>query len=323
MGKEIKETPDKHSGRKRMNAGKRFLLLLLCCAFLLGCAAPSGESLQNEPIETAAASAVPIELALLSTIRPTPIPTPSPTPTPAPTPSPTPTPTPAPTPIPVTEEMLDSGEFDSYFDGAVFVGDSLTWIQDKFVRDLRKETPDLLGKSNFMGAVSMSAKKASLDKADPNDVSFHYRGKAVSLTEGLNLHEATQTYIMLGLNDLCVRDWDVVADCFATIIENIHEKCPNVRVVILGVLPTTKKFYRREPKWCSFNEKLMEVCDKNDADFYSFAEELMDQDGFLAKEYCNDGKCHLTSKAKNVWIRALRKYAAQQMLGDVIFENPQ
>ena len=126
-------------------------------------------------------------------------------------------------------------------------------------------------------------------------------------------------FLMLGLNDLCVRDWDVVAECFATIIENIHEFCPDVHVVVLGVLPTTKKFYHREPKWCSFNERLQTVCQMHDATYYSFAEELMDSDGYLLKQYCNDGKCHLTYAAQDLWIRAMRKYAALQRMENVVF----
>ena len=48
----------------------------------------------------------------------------------------------------------------------------------------------------------------------------------------------------------------------------------------------------------------------------------MDDKGFLRADLCNDGKCHLTIDGEKIWIRALRRYAAEHMLSNIVFETP-
>lgn len=71
------------------------------------------------------ATSAPAAPTAASTTEPMPEPTAEPTPE-TEEPEPTEEPTPAPTPEPITRERLDMGEFDAFFDGAVFVGDSMT-----------------------------------------------------------------------------------------------------------------------------------------------------------------------------------------------------
>lgn len=254
---------------------------------------------------------------------PTPTAEPTPTPTVAPTPTPTPTPVPTPTPELITDEMLDSGMFDSYFDDAVFVGDSLTLILSHRVRDVRRQIPDYLGDAKFLAATSMSARVASRNTIQQNGVNFTFRGGSVSLTDGINRSEAKKAFVLFGLNDLAIQDWQVVRDNFAKIIDLIHEKCPDVQVIVTGVFPVRKTFYDKdEPEWNSFNVGLEQVCLEHGADFFDFSDKLKDPDGQLAADLCGDGKCHLNIAGEEVWVRELRKFAVSQTHTNYIFENP-
>ena len=137
--------------------------------------------------------------------------------------------------------------------------------------------------------------------------------------------EAKKAFIMLGLNDLGYRKWEIVTENFATLIEVIQKECPDTRIVILGVLPVTSNFCRSNKiaieKWNSFNELLKDVCDAHGVTFYSFAEQMMDKDGYLKAAYA-DGNYHLKEQGEDVWIRAMRVFAAAELYPDAILETP-
>lgn len=308
----------------------RYVRLLLCLFLLIGMGCSQSSPSATVEAPTAAptsapspTSAGPVQVKI--TLPPTPTPTPVPTPTPTPTPSPVPTPTPTPEPTPelITNEMLDSGMFDGYFDDAVFVGDSLTLILSHRVRDVRRQDPDYLGNAKFLAATSMSARVASWNTVIPDGVNFTYRGGSVSMTDGIDRSEAKKAFVLFGLNDLAIQDWEIVRGNFGKIIDLIHEKCPDVQVIITGVFPVTKKFYNKaEPEWNSFNEGLAQVCADHGAEFFDFSDKLKAPDGQLAADICGDGKCHLNIAGEDIWVRELRKYAVRQTRTNFLFEDP-
>ncbi|MDO4835182.1 MAG: GDSL-type esterase/lipase family protein [Clostridia bacterium] len=299
----------------------RLLIPVILCVLLLAC---SGQT----PAPLAQTTAVPenpvTEHAedIISFATPTPEPTPAPTPTP--TPTPTPEPTPVPTPELITNERLDSGEFDSFFNDALFVGDSLTLILSHYVRDVRNEknNKDYMGEAKFLAATSMSSKRASENSVKKEAVNFKYRGSNVTLTEGIRQIGPKRVFLMFGLNDLCVRNWDDVLGYFGKIIDNIRRDCPDVEIVVEATLPVRKTFYNKQPPWNDFNIGLKALCEEKDVEFLDFTDELMDDKGFLRADLCNDGKCHLTIDGEKIWIRALRRYAAEHMLSNIVFETP-
>ena len=152
-------------------------------------------------------------------------------------------------------------------------------------------------------------------------VYFSFRGRRVTLPNGIAEAAPKKVFMMFGLNDLAVRDWDEVLGYFAKIIDGIRAKNPDVELIVQGVLPVRPAFYDKEPKWCDFNIGLEQLCVEKGVEFISFAEELMDENGYLRADFA-EGKAHLNIKGEDVWVRFLRRYAAQRMLGSVVFETP-
>lgn len=274
-----------------------WLALLLMCA---GCAAKTSQPEGHTPLAT-----MPM---------PTTAPTVEPTATPDPTwtPSPQATPTPSPTLEPVTDEMLDSGRFDAYFDDAVFVGDSITESLRNSCIALQRDDEDFMGNAQFLAAVSMSVRMASSDSR----TLLQYRGNAVSVTEGLLKMGAGRVFIMLGVNDYAGKYPDATLAYFDTLIDAIQEKCERIEIVIQSVTPVTKRFCQERritiEEWNGFNVLLEQLCEEKGVQFLSFAELLMDAEGYLADDMTGDGMFHLTPAANAVWIRALRQFAAEQ-----------
>lgn len=236
----------------------------------------------------------------------------APAPTAEPTPTPVPTPTPSPTLEPVMDEMLDSGRFDAYFDDAVFVGDSITESLRNYCIAQQRDDEDFMGNAQFLAAVSMSVRMASSDSR----TLLQYRGNAVSVTEGLLKMGAGQVFIMLGVNDYAGKYPDATLAYFDTLIDAIQEKCERIEIVIQSVTPVTKRFCQERQitieEWNGFNVLLEQLCEEKGVQFLSFAELLMDAEGYLADDMTGDGMFHLTPAANAVWIRALRQFAAEQ-----------
>ena len=274
-----------------------WLALLLMCA---GCAAKTSQPEGHTPLAT-----MPM---------PTTAPTVEPTATPDPTwtPSPQATPTPSPTLEPVTDEMLDSGRFDAYFDDAVFVGDSITESLRNSCIALQRDDEDFMGNAQFLAAVSMSVRMASSDSR----TLLQYRGNAVSVTEGLLKMGAGRVFIMLGVNDYAGKYPDATLAYFDTLIDAIQEKCEGIEIVIQSVTPVTKRFCQERQitieEWNGFNVLLEQLCEEKGVQFLSFAELLMDAEGYLADDMTGDGMFHLTPAANALWIHALRLFAAEQ-----------
>lgn len=310
----------------------RLICILLALILCAGCSALPQEP--AEPDTPASASVLPdtpepipeLTVALVETPSDEPAPSLPPVPTPEPTPTPVPTATPEPTPEPITQARLDSGEFDRFFDGALFLGDSLTDMFGGYVRKCRETEEGLLGDAQFFGVTSMGVKIACMDRAS-SGISFRYRGKAVSVTEIIRQTEAKRVFIMLGVNDIDSRAWDTVEEYFAKLIDVIHEKCPDTEVIIEGILPITEQYCRTRKqkieRWNSFNDILAGICEAHGAAFLDFSADLMDAQGYLSTSLSSDKEYHLNPEGESIWVRALRLYAAQQLYPDaeVLLEN--
>ncbi len=241
-------------------------------------------------------------------------------PSPEPTPEPTSEPTPEPTPEPITDERIESGEFDGYFDDTLFVGDSLTNNLSNYVRWRRQDEPGLLGTAKMFGVSAMTIKVACQDMPFPFDVTFRYRGKAVSVTELIRANAPKRVFLMLGSNEIGSDTLDEAKENYAKLIDVIREKCPETELIVQAILPATPGFCQFKgldgARWNSINESLSEICAEHGAAFWDFSEILMDEDGYLQQSFANDHMFHLNRKGEDVWIYALRLYAARQMYPD-------
>jgi lysophospholipase L1-like esterase len=291
---------------------KPFLCILLALILCAGC------SVLPEPSSDAAPSAAPESPVPTPEPAKTPVPTSEPTASPTPTLSPSPEPTPSPTPEPITEERLDSGEFDSYFDDTLFLGDSITEAFSGFIRSLRETDACTLGTAKLFGVRGMNVSIACRDEASPSGRSFRYAGKPVSVTELINICAPKRVFIMLGSNDITDRPWDMVGAQFAQLIDTIHEKCPGVEIVMQSIPPIMRPYCELKGMpidvYNSFNGTVLsEVCRDHDAELLDFSDMLKDGNGYLREDLCYDQQYHLTKKGELIWVRALRLYAAQQM----------
>ena len=72
----------------------------------------------------------------------------------------------------------------------------------------------------------------------------------------------------------------------------------------------------------ALNKLLAEMCRENGYEFVNIASNLIDEGGFLPKEYCSDNYVHQTYSAYAVWADVLRSLAARHITGQgkLVFE---
>ena len=229
--------------------------------------------------------------------------------------------TPAPTLEPVTDEMLATGRFDGYFDGTVFLGDSLTVSLYNYCLKQRREDEHFLGDAQFLAAVGMSVRMASYD----NRNLLQYEERAVGTTEGLLKMNAKRVFVMLGVNDFAGKYPEATLQYFEAMIDAIQQKCKGTEIVVQGVLPVSEEFCRQRhvsvEDWNGFNLLLEQLCVDKGVRYFSFAEQMMDENGYLSADLTSDGMCHINKEGTAIWVKSLRRFAAEQCVQSDVYSG--
>lgn len=190
----------------------------------------------------------------------------------------------------------------------------------------RAKQESYLGKAKFLGVISMSALRASYNNISSKGVNFRFRGKEVPFTEALRGLGAKKVFLLFGSNELIWCRWEDELAAFEKIFGLIRSVEPDAEIVVQAVLPITEGYCKKKRveigTWNSFNDELRKTCEKNDVVFLSFAEQVMDANGYLDLNLSNDKEYHLNEKGNAIWIAALRTYAAKRICPDAIIATP-
>lgn len=230
------------------------------------------------------------------------------TPEPAPTPSPSPELTPEPTPAQTEVEPYEFGapleqsepvEDDSFFDTAVYLGDSRTEGLQLFSG---------LKHGDFYWARGMT-----VFKADSEDYRvFEVDGQKYNLLEVLALKQYESVYIMLGVNELGFPS-SSYQEGLGTLLDRVIELQPDA-VVYLQIMPPLNDNLCRANKLpdyitntnlTAFNEAIVRVAAEKKVVLLNTAEAYAGEDGQLPAELASDG-CHFAYTAYSRWADYLR-----------------
>lgn len=278
-----------------MRRNVSFLLAAALAASLL-----AGCSAQQPPAVPSAPSELGTDAAPVSTPSPTPEPTPSPSPTP------TPEPTPTPLPWPVYEfgtalEESEPVEDDSFFDNAVFVGDSRTEGLQLF--------------SGLKHGTFYWARGMSVFRADHEDYKvFEVDGEKFTLVGALGKGTYDAVYIMIGVNELGYGA-QLYQEGLAELIDKVIAAQPEA-VVYLQLLPPVNDAmcranhladYINNDNVAAYNEAITQVAAEKKVVLLNTAEVYTGEDGQLPAELANDG-CHFVYGEYGRWADYLRSH---------------
>lgn len=198
----------------------------------------------------------------------------------------------------------------SYFDDAVFVGDSVSVMLQYYCASTKA-----LGNAKFLCAGSLSATNA-LGPVTTSSVHPSYQGKKVKVEDGVAATGAKKVYIMLGVNNISFGIDKATGD-MVTLIRNILAQSPNVSIYVQSVTPMSKESNilsngLNNEKIVEYNRRMEEICAENGWYFINVAEAFRDSEGCLPAEYCSDYSgmgIHFTNAAAQHWIAYLKTHA--------------
>ena len=277
--------------REHIRSGLRLpgiLIILGVMAALLTSAGPSGAA-ADSPVETfSAAEAVPAgPPAEAAPIRADAPPSPEDTP-----PSPEDE---APEPFaPVAES--DPVE-DTYFDDAVFLGDSRT---EGF------QLYSGLNTGTYFHAVG-----ATVESVFTKDVETEQG--TMPLLDAMAQVDCGKIYVMLGVNELGWNGTEIFHDQFAKVVDRLREDHPDAEVVLQSIIPVSarqeaKGTYVNNERIAAYNEVIQELAEEKDCPYLNVAEAVTDEDGCLRADWNFDG-VHLNVAGCRAWLEYLRTHS--------------
>ena len=214
--------------------------------------------------------------------------------------------------IALTTEYPYTKENISYFNDAVFLGDSRT-----------------LGISDYAG----------LDEADfycdsgmmifkllsPEGVTYQKTGNKENLTSVLQQKKYGKIYIMLGMNELGYGNTEMYLEQYRKVVDQIREWQPDAIIYIMANLHVSRAKNNPDTEFNNIN-----INDKNAASaslangvdiFYLDVNPLFtDSEGFLNEELSFDG-VHLYAQHYDVWREFLLEHAVEPRFTDTADYN--
>lgn len=206
-------------------------------------------------------------------------------------------PEPLPSPLPETEAVEDT-----YFDGAVFLGDSRT--EGLFLYSGLKT-------GHFYTAVGATVESVFSKKNFETE-----GGEKVPLLDAVAEQDCDKVYIMLGINELGWSKTKTYHDQYAKLIDRVREDHPEAKIVLQSIPPVSakqeaKKTYVNNERIAAYNEVIKTLAEEKECYFLDVAACLTGGDGLLPKDLNFDG-IHLNPAGCRVWLEYLRTHSLEE-----------
>lgn len=201
----------------------------------------------------------------------------------------------------------------SFFDDAVFIGDSVSVALMNYQRNT-----NALGNAQVYAAASLSAANA-LWEVSGRSVHPYYNGRKTLIEDCVRYSGAKKVFIMLGMNDIGIYSFDSSINHYKELISRIKAKSPHVEIYIQSMTPMTSISTRADDRLNNtnikkYNARLQAMCKEMGWHYVNVASALYDSTGtYLPTAYCSDPVymgLHLSNEGCRQWIAYLLKNAA-------------
>lgn len=194
-------------------------------------------------------------------------------------------------------DIPDAPVEDSYFEDAVFLGDSRT---EGFHLYSGLETGQYLFAT---GATVESVFSKATQETE--------QGK-VSMLDALDGLEFSKLYVMLGVNELGWPKTEQFHDQYAKLIDRVRESHPDARIALQSILPISAKqeakgSYVNNGRIAEFNAIIVQLAEEKGCTYLDVASAVTGEDGCLRAEETTDG-IHLNTKGCVRWLEYLKEH---------------
>ena len=200
---------------------------------------------------------------------------------------------------------------DSWFDDAVFIGDSIAGTLQAYAEQ----------HSQFGTALFFCRTNYSITSAVNGSMLLYYRGGGYKPNALLPQTGAKKVFFLLGMNDVGSYDDTRYASLWSALVDGIRENAPEIRIFFQSVTPMVKSLPNSaltNARIDRYNELLRDFCEEYDCCYVDVASSFKDDDGTLRGELCRDGYVHLILDAGALWCDALKNPAnySRDLYGD-------
>ncbi len=186
----------------------------------------------------------------------------------------------------------------SYFDDAVFMGDSLA---DGF-----KAYSQSLDLKNS-GAVYLT-QRSTTPKTFLVETAMVDAGRGlVSVWPVIDQRQPGKIYVTLGTNALMGADPQDIIESYSQLVDKLKERAPGATIYITTVTPTTAEKATSEPR-LSFdriyrlNNLIATMCNEKGVNLINLYEVLKNQSGYLREDLAYGDGIHLTPNGYRMWL---------------------
>ncbi len=193
----------------------------------------------------------------------------------------------------------------SYFDDAIFVGDSVSLGLNYY-----EAANDKLGKAQFLTAGSMGSGNA-LQPVSASSIHPRWNGEKMKVEKAVAKSGAKKVYIMLGMNDIAVYGPEKSARNLRELCKRILMEAPTVKIFLQSVTPRVNQGASSDrgkltnASITKYNQCVAKICTDEDWYFVNVAEFMFDSTGHLIRSYCSDPDgmgMHFAPKGCEAWI---------------------
>ena len=193
----------------------------------------------------------------------------------------------------------------SAFDGALFIGDSMTTCLKNYVTNGAGSTT-ALSDAEFMTRSDYSWDEAQNELNGGEGGLWLDDDTALTVTEAIDRFSTTKLYIQLGKEDLTYNDVSDVTSTAQAVISALQTKYPNLEITVQAVTPMLEWIDYQglsSSTIAQYNEAMQTYCmGKKNLKFLNIA--AFCTEGYLPAEYCADpeGLCiHLNDEGCAIW----------------------
>ena len=196
----------------------------------------------------------------------------------------------------------------SWFDDAVFVGDSVTLMLSYYSDN------GSLGDAKFLCAGSLGWNNALMGIDEEGNVHPFYEGQQYRVPDGLKVINPKKIFIMLGMNDIGLYGVDGAIDGMKQLMDQIVEACPDAVIYVESVTPMlvgSQLTDLNNTTIAEFNQKVQPVCQERGFKYLDVASAMDDGNGNLVYEYCGDPDAmglHFSDAGCEVWVDYLKNH---------------
>ncbi|MCR4763003.1 MAG: acylhydrolase [Lachnospiraceae bacterium] len=207
---------------------------------------------------------------------------------------------PDPEPVPPYADLSFAEVDASFFDDALFIGDSRTVGLSEYCEELDE-------RATFYAKISLTVKKA----LDLEFVKTEEGRKSIDTL--LDENDYGKIYVMLGLNEIGSGTAESFREDYRVMIDRIREKQPDAVIVIQGIMHVTKNKSNNDrsfnnPRINSRNEAIAGLQDARAGIYYIDPNEAFDDEEHHLTASLSFDDVHLKAASYGLWYEFLRQH---------------